>query len=292
MKHEPGSSRLNRSSSSPAARRSGRRTAARWSAVALLCAGATFVTGPMASAATMAPAGGQSAHLSGVGGTGAPVSIVLIDGVGQMVQTGHSFPDWLVAKVVDSNGAGVAGVPVTYTISPPAGADTGTAGFSGGVQSVVVDTNADGFALNSTSAALLTAGRIGQFDVTAAAAGVTGPVDFPETVVAPVPMPQFVSGDAQVIGHGQQFPEPVTVLVNDQYGAPVANWPVTFSLSTAGYYTASAAFAGGATSVTVYTNAQGRAVSPLITAGPTAGQVLLEAHAAQNSYVGSELTVN
>ncbi len=67
---------------------------------------------------------------------------------------------------------------------------------------------------------------------------------------------------------GTAYPQPLFATVVKRGAGPVSGVPVTFSLPTTG---ARATFAGGATTVTVTTNADGYAEAPPMTAGNTVG---------------------
>ncbi|MFC1414123.1 DNRLRE domain-containing protein [Streptacidiphilus sp. N1-12] len=76
------------------------------------------------------------------------------------------------------------------------------------------------------------------------------------------------SGSGQTAAVGTAFAAPLAATVKDSGGAAVANVPVTFSTPVSG---ASAAFTGGASAITVNTDASGTATSPALTANATAG---------------------
>ncbi|MBM7774291.1 hypothetical protein JOD54_004495 [Actinokineospora baliensis] len=78
------------------------------------------------------------------------------------------------------------------------------------------------------------------------------------------------SGGGQSTPAGLPFAAPLTVTVNDQYGAAFANAEVTFTA------TGGATFAGSATA-TATTDPAGVATSPALTAGPTPGPVTVTA---------------
>lgn len=73
-----------------------------------------------------------------------------------------------------------------------------------------------GNAFNAGEDAVLTAGNVGDLMILATVAGVPAPAQFPQTVTAPVPMVDFISGDVQIAGTRLPFAEPVTVSVVDQ----------------------------------------------------------------------------
>jgi len=112
------------------------------------------------------------------------------------------FPNPLVAQVTDSDGNGVQGISVTFTINPGA---TGASGsFTGGGNAEGVNTDANG---NATVNGLVANGTIGPFSVTASSTGLTA-VNFTETnmpVIVPIlPAGNYVyylSGEDNFPGH-------------------------------------------------------------------------------------------
>jgi hypothetical protein len=111
----------------------------------------------------------------------------------------------------------------------------------------------------------------GSFKAIAAAAGVSGEVQFSLTNTAPPATAldlRIVSGAGQSATAGTMFAEAVRIALVDDQGDPVANRSVTFTLPAQG---ASASFAGAVLSAQAMTDAQGVAVSPKFTANATAG---------------------
>ncbi|MHA6758187.1 CBM96 family carbohydrate-binding protein [Streptacidiphilus sp. PAMC 29251] len=82
------------------------------------------------------------------------------------------------------------------------------------------------------------------------------------------------SGSGQTAPVGTAFAAPLAATVKDSGGAAVANVPVTFTAPASG---ASAAFTGGASAITVNTDASGTATTPALTANPTAGSYAVTA---------------
>ena len=242
-------------------------------AVPLTCLGVALAGAPAASASTL---------------DDSPRMIVQDSGNNQAVETGHAFST-LVARVIDGAGDGVPGAPVTFSIQAPSGTQTGTADFPNGAQSITVTTDADGYAHNTASSGL-TAEKIGDLTISASTPGLAAAA-FPETVTAPLPMVQYLSGDAQVTGTRMPFNNPVVARVVDEYGTPLAGWPVTFALKTTTYDTASATFADGSATASAVTDSAGRVTSPLITAGSQAGDAELVTSASDHSEAVSNLTV-
>ncbi len=98
------------------------------------------------------------------------------------------FPNPLVAQVTDSDGNGVQGISVTFTINP---GSTGASGsFTGGGNAEGVNTDANG---NATVSGLVANATIGSFTVTASSTGFTS-VNFTETNM-PVIVPILAAGN-------------------------------------------------------------------------------------------------
>jgi adhesin/invasin len=181
---------------------------------------------------------------------------------------GAALSSQLSAKVVDSSGNPVFGVPITFTVA--GGPNGAGATFAGGVTSTGTSTDSQGLA----TATVLTANTIaGSYTVTAVAAG---------TVLQAAVQLTNVHGAAATItptlGNGETAAvatafAPLQVTVADAFGNPVPAASVNFAV-TAGSGGASAGFTG---SGTVSTNADGVATAPLLTAGHTAGSFLVTA---------------
>ncbi|WP_426503119.1 DUF7594 domain-containing protein [Dactylosporangium sp. McL0621] len=85
-----------------------------------------------------------------------------------------------------------------------------------------------------------------------------------------------VSGSGQTAAPGAAFAAPLVASVTDGSGAPVPNIPVTFTAPSTG---ASATFTGGASAVSITTDATGRVTSPALTANAVAGAYTVTAAA-------------
>lgn len=174
----------------------------------------------------------------------------------------------------------------SLTVSP------GSASLTAGAWQVVAVTGADAFgnlvstptvglsiaptqggnaAGASCSGNACTATSAGTYTVTAAVGSITGTGTLAVTAGA-ASAAAATGGNNQSTNTGAAFGQPLTVLVTDAYGNPVANAPVTYTATTG-----SAAFPGAATSATVSTTAAGTATSPVLTAGQTAGPVTVTA---------------
>jgi protocatechuate 3,4-dioxygenase beta subunit len=169
----------------------------------------------------------------------------------------------LQALVLDANGHPVAGASVSFQLSSgPTGA--GAAFASGGPQAATT-TDANGVA---TSPGLVANASTGRFTATATVDGVPTPVIYVFRNLAPRLTARSRSVTATVDGH---YRRPLEARVVDSRGRPVQGVAVTFALPQAATGPG-AVFLGGGAQATVTTNARGRASSPLIVAGATAGR--------------------
>ena len=196
---------------------------------------------------------------------GTPVlTLQAVSGGGQLATVGQTFANTLRVKLADSQGAGIAGRLITFTL-PSNGA---SASFGGGALQYQVQTDANGFA-NSPS---LVANNVeGPFVAVAAAAGAADPVQFALTnsaATAPVLNLQTVSGGGQSATIGGAFANAIRMKLVNAQGTPVAGRSVTFTFPAQG---ASASFAVGARSAQAVTDAQGLATSPQFTANQSVG---------------------
>jgi hypothetical protein len=173
---------------------------------------------------------------------------------------------------------------ITYTNAPPVGTAVGTGPnlkldtwVSVDVSGVVTGNGTYSFAVttdrtasNQLSSREAAADRAPRLVVTTAPA--SGPSVPPSPSVQPTPSTTAgrsttaTGGATQSATVGTAFGAPLAVQVTDG-GRPVAATPVTFTAPPSG---ASATFPGGAASVTVTTNADGRATTT-VTAGATTG---------------------
>ena len=196
---------------------------------------------------------------------GTPVlTLQAVSGSGQSANVGQAFANILRVKLADSQGAGIAGRVITFTL-PSNGA---SASFAGGAFQYQVQTDANGFA---NSASLLANNVEGPFVAVATAAGAPGPVQFALTnsaATAPVLNLQTVSGGGQSATIGGAFANAIRMKLVNAQGTPVAGHSMTFTFPAQG---ASASFAGGARSAQAVTDAQGLATSPQFTANQVVG---------------------
>jgi hypothetical protein len=185
---------------------------------------------------------------------------------------GNAFSSQPSAKVVDSSGNPVAGVPITFTVS--GGPNGAGATFSGGGTTTAADTDSRGVA----SPAALTANTIaGSYTVTAAAV-VAAPTADLQAAVPLTNVAGFAASITPTLGNGEAAAvatafAPLQVTVTDAFGNPIPGASVTFT-ATAGAGGASATIAGSGTATT---NAQGIATAPTVTAGHTAGSFTISA---------------
>jgi hypothetical protein len=205
--------------------------------------------------------------------------------VGSTVQ----FPSNFQARAVDQTGTPVAGVNMTFDATGIGTFDTG----QGPQPTFLQSTGPDGVA--GTSA--FTAGtRAGAWAISVHSADAVNTVSLPITITpGPPAVVTAASGDRQQTGRGQPFPEPLAVTVTDQWHNPITGTPVTFKVTSgdaaftsvnsrrAGERTANPAVPRGADlpqdSVTVSTDDHAVATAPMLTAGPTAGPIVVTASA-------------
>lgn len=161
-------------------------------------------------------------------------------------------------QVVDSLGDGIEGVPVTFTAP-----ETGP---SATITPTPALTDADGIAEVTTTANTIA----GNYTVVAEVQGVEQQVEFPlQNTAGAAASVNSISGAAQSAVVGSQFGQALIVEVEDEFGNPVPNVPVTFTAPSQG---ASATFP----SSTVMTGANGQAgITP--SANGTAGAYVISA---------------
>jgi hypothetical protein len=170
----------------------------------------------------------------------------------------------LGVTVRDSLSDPVPGINVTFTA--PASGPSLSFLFNGKSigTSVTVTTDASGHA----SSGSVQVGIPGNYIVTASASGLAT-VDFSITNVIGPPNSVNISGNNQQAKPGTAFASPLSALVSDINGTPIAGAQVVFT-SPATASGPSGTFSNGGTTITVATNASGIAVAP-ITATQAAG---------------------
>ncbi|HLG99973.1 MAG TPA: Ig-like domain-containing protein [Bryobacteraceae bacterium] len=186
-----------------------------------------------------------------------PSKIAIIQGNNQTGKPGQALAQPFIVQVTDSAGHPVAGTPVSWKVL------NGTITLS--QQSSVTDTNGKA----SAQATLGNTPGNAQVQVTAGSGGAQLTATFTATITAPIAGLTLVSGNNQTAIANAAFANPLVVNVTDSTGKPVANVPVSFSVTS-----------GSATVATqsTTTDASGNA-STKVTAGGSAGAVVVTASA-------------
>jgi adhesin/invasin len=196
---------------------------------------------------------------------GPPASVTATGGTPQSVAINGAFAP-LQATVKDAGGNPVAGAAVTFA-APGSGA--GGTFASGGNPAT---TNAQGVA---TAPVFTANGIAGSYTVTATVAGVSGAASFALTNLAGPPASiAATAGSGQSVTINSGFATALQATVKDAGGNLVSGVTVSFTAPGSG---ASGTFAGGASSATATTNAQGVATAPAFTANSTAGAFTVSA---------------
>lgn len=203
---------------------------------------------------------------------GDPAFVIAEDGVEQSTEVGTAFPTQMSVRVLDSFENPVPGASVTFT-APSSGA-SGT--FEGGGAVAVVTTNNDGLAVAPVFTANTTAGSY----VVTATSG-SGSADFflYNYPGAPAEI-QATGGTPQSTTVGTDFPTLLQARLVDQYGNGVSGVNVTFEApftlipqggphvqtmgSASGYF-------GESNFATAFTDGDGYATAPTLTANTYAG---------------------
>ena len=181
----------------------------------------------------------------------------------QSAQISAPFATPLSVTVDDPSGNPVSGISVTF--AAPATGASGT--FTGGTNTITATTNASGVASAGTLTANSTVG--GPYTVTAAATGLTT-VNFAltNTAGAAHSMTAGTGTTPQSAAIRTAFGTPLSVVVDDVAGNPVAGVSVTFTAPATG---ASGTFSNSTNTFTVTTNASGVASAGSFTANSTVG---------------------
>ncbi len=191
--------------------------------------------------------------VAGPASTGTPASFLQYNNNQTLLPAATSLP--LVVRVLDSAGRPLSGVSLTWT----------TAAVGASIQSAMTATNAEGFA----QAVVVAPSTVGTFTVNATI-GTALLASFTLTVAPGTPGGggpaggiSIVSGNGQVVREFMISPEPMVVEVKDTAGNPVASTAVEFTIAqgqgTLAPGPIGSASAGGGTSVTMLTDAQGQA---------------------------------
>ena len=194
--------------------------------------------------------------------TGVPALITPISSAGQITTVETAFTQPLAVRVDDNNGNPVPGVPVTFTVTPHAGAG---ASFGGGGPTNAT-TDSSGVATSPSLTANTTAGS---YTATASTPGVATPATFTltNTAAAPSTITPGAGATQEAPAH-QRFAVPLAVTVLDADNNPVPGVTVTFTAPTGG---ASGTFPHNAVAATAVTDAHGVAVAPPFAANGVSG---------------------
>ncbi|HWB86745.1 MAG TPA: hypothetical protein VG675_21550 [Bryobacteraceae bacterium] len=188
---------------------------------------------------------------------GTPGMIQITSGDKQTGNPGQAVASPLVAKVADASGNGLAGQPVTWSVSPTGAATltntTNTSGANGQVSTNVTLTNS-------------AAGTI-QVKV-ALTSNPTLSATFTVGTNITISGLQLLSGNQQSAAVNTAFADPLVVQVNGTNGQPLANFPVQFTVTGPALVSTSS----------VNTSSTGRA-QVTVQAGPTTGAVAVVAAA-------------
>jgi hypothetical protein len=192
-------------------------------------------------------------------------SIAATGGTPQSTAINTAFASRLTATVRDDSNSPVPNVTVTFS----APAQTGPSGtFAGGVNTAV--TNASGVA---TSAVFTANGNVGQYNVTAAVAGVGSAATFVLTNTTGSPASiTATAGASQSTVVNTNFATRLAATVRDAAGNPVRDATVTFTVPSTG---PRCVFEGGVGTAT--TDASGVATSAICRANEVAGAFVVTA---------------
>jgi hypothetical protein len=197
---------------------------------------------------------------------GAPTSLTVVAGTPQSATINTAFATALQVTVKDVGGNAVSGVTVTFT-APASGA---SGSFAGGGSTATAVTNAQGLA---TAPVLTANSTAGSFTVTAGTGSATAAFSLTNQAGAPTSL-TVVAGTPQSATINTAFATALQVTVKDVGGNAVSGVTVTFTAPASG---ASGSFAGGGSTATAVTNAQGLATAPVFTANSTAGSFTVTA---------------
>jgi filamentous hemagglutinin family protein len=192
-----------------------------------------------------------------------PASIVPVGGNGQSTIVNTIFNQSLQALVRDQFGNVIPNATVQF--------GTPINGASGRLSNLNAITDASGIAQIDINANTIT----GLFNTTASVEGAS--TAFNLSNLADVPAQAIAENTAQRIPVNRTFLRPLQVTILDQFGNPISNSSVTFSLPVQG---ASGRFENGTSNITVNTNANGVA------------QVRVTANDVQGSFTGTGSILN
>jgi adhesin/invasin len=218
--------------------------------------------------------------------SGVAATIATVGPARQSATVSNRYGHPLQARVLDANGAPVAGAAVTFQlgsgVTGGAASASGSAGaaFQGGGSQANEQTDASGVA---TSPPFVANGAPGRYTATAMTPGSNSAATFAlENLAAKPPRITVVGSERRSATAGHHYTRPLAVEVRTAQGAPLQGVTVTFTLgsggnggaqapSGSGSGSAGASFAGGSVQATETTDARGRAVSPELTANTTPG---------------------
>ncbi|HEV8453492.1 MAG TPA: Ig-like domain-containing protein, partial [Gemmatimonadales bacterium] len=201
------------------------------------------------------------------------ISLLIVSGDGQSAVVGTELVNPLVIKATDSKGKPLIGMTVNFRVTGGGGSV-----FAGAAITDIKGVAEDYWTLGTSSVqsqtlevrAVSSTGEkqvFGVFTANALAAAAA------QVVVQ--------AGDGQIALHGTSVPISPAVLITDQYGNPVPNHPVTFSLGLGG---------GSITGAATTTNANGIASVGSWTLGPTVCPNSLTATAAGGGINGNPVS--
>lgn len=213
-------------------------------------------------------------HLTNTAG-GLAASITTTSGTPQEAAVNSRYLQPLQARVVDANGDPVQGAIVSFSIVPGT-TGAGASLLGGGPATATTDSN--GLA---TSPPLVANGIPGRFTAIASTDGVTAVASYSLDNHAAAYTLQAVGSTTQSATVDSRYPQPLTARLLDADGQPIEGAGVTFTLGAAagsgdgggggGGTAAGASFVGGASQVTVLTDASGEATTSPILANGTPG---------------------
>ena len=168
--------------------------------------------------------GGNNGGGNNNGGTQQPVTrtattLEVFSGNGQSAETDQHLTNPLIVRVLDQNSAVLSGVTVSFTVNPTSGVLTPTSATTG----------SDGQA----STTLQLGSTAGTYTVTASVSGITQQATFTATATEPPRAATLEqgSGDGQSGETGHHLTDPLIVTVLDQYGNPLPDVTVSFSVN-------------------------------------------------------------
>jgi adhesin/invasin len=170
----------------------------------------------------------------GSGPSSTPASVQSLSGNNQVGTVGQNLPGPITVRVTDIRGVGVSGVTVNFEVTTGGGtivADIVGGGLASGNATAQVAETVSTDANGQAEATWTLGPTAGEQRATATVAGV-GSAIFTATAEAGAPATlTIVSGDGQEGSTGEQLPNPLVVIVEDDFGNAVpgatVNWQVT-----------------------------------------------------------------